>query len=162
MGGHHHYRFELHFAYGVLPLNPASMPSHCSSFESKLKNLCTLQEMFAYFVFLILFTAWVSSSRDLQYSFAFGSLVRERLLHSEFQPMDTRIARTFYKVSSLADVHNFLHGPFLETLWGGQIGNDGEVLHDPKDWGWVLGQSRLIGAPRLRQVRTVRWCRMRQ
>ena len=111
-------------------------------------------EMAAYLVFVFVFSVWVSVSRDVDFSFAFGALVRDQLLGSEFRIAGTQLTKTFHKISTLSDIHSFLLGPFFETLWGGQVGSDGALLHDLVDWGWVLGQSRLIGAPRLRQVRT--------
>ena len=111
----------------------------------------TLFELVLYLLLLGVFTGVMVNSRDTTYSFAFAELVRTRL-EQPFRVQDTEVYKTMKTVSTLEELTHFLRGPFIDTLFGEQVDyRNGERLRDPKDFGWVNSQNRLLGAPRIRQ-----------
>ncbi len=104
-------------------------------------------------VFMLIFTGWLLNSRDSELSYIFGEMVRERVLGLELLDSDTEVATDFYGITSLTGVQQYLHGPFIEALFGEQVALSTGDLVEPSEWGWVLAQSRMVGAARLRQVR---------
>ena len=99
--------------------------------------------------FISIFTWWLANSRDSEFSFAFRKLVRKKFIDTEFHVEDTEVLQTFNDVDSTSAVYEFLQGPFLDGLFGEQVSRATGSF----DVGWVNTQSRLVGAPRLRQIR---------
>ena len=99
--------------------------------------------------FISIFTWWLANSRDSDFSFAYRKLVRKKFIDTEFHVEDTEVLQTFNDVVSTRAVYQFLQGPFLDGLFGEQVSRATGSF----DVGWVNTQSRLVGAPRLRQIR---------
>lgn len=103
----------------------------------------------SHLTFLALLTAWVVNSRDSELSYAFVQLVRESILGSEMLAADTEVYSEFADVSSMAGTTQFIRGPLLDALYGGQA--SGAV--GPFEAAWINSQAQLLGAPRMRQIR---------
>lgn len=100
-------------------------------------------------IFVLLWTFWLLNARDSEMSYAFSTLVRERILYSELLPSEDEVATSFYDLSSLENVRQFMRGPLLDGLFGDQISR----AWGPFDQGWVNDQARMVGAARIRQIR---------
>jgi len=100
-------------------------------------------------LFVFLFTSWLINSRDSELSFAFVSLVRERVTQQELHSLDTHVALRLHDVTSVEQAKQFMRGPLLHALFGMQD----STASGPFDVGYVIGQARMLGAARIRQVR---------
>ena len=115
----------------------------------KLRQRCAVSPLFAHVMFMLLWVGWLLNSRDSEMSFAFAQLVRERVAGSELLPSEDEVATTFYDITSMQGVQQFVRGPLLDGLFGDQE----SLVTGQFDIGWVNSKARLVGGARVTQIR---------
>ena len=124
------------------------LPGWIKRNRSKLPKRSTMRTL-GHLSFVAVFTGWLANTRDSEMSFIFRQLIREKFLDSEFHQRDTEVLTTFEDVGSTSAVYQFLRGPFLDGLFAEQDSRATGSF----DVGWINSQARLVGAPRIRQIR---------
>ena len=99
-------------------------------------------------IFVLLWTFWLLNARDSEMSYAFSTLVRERILYSELLPSEDEVAT----LSTISHLWKTCVNSCVDHFWMGYL-----VIRflawGPFDQGWVNDQARMVGAARIRQIR---------
>jgi len=93
----------------------------------------------------------IRMSRVSPYDHVFADNLRASILETEFDAVDSPVKMTFYDITTLTDVWNFLQGPLLASLYV-ETSYAGAPL-PPERMRHVSEQSLLVGPIRLYQVR---------
>ena len=122
-----------------------------------------MQSLFRYLVFLILITILgiYESTRDEKSAHFLDQALVNTLITDEIE--SSAVHRTFLTIDDKEEVWNWMRGPFMEvmypstepTYWSGQniMSRSGDGT-TPQGGKYINEQTRLLGTPRLRQIRS--------
>jgi hypothetical protein len=108
-------------------------------------------QLLLYTLLVLLLTASISMSRHAEFDYYFAEMVRENVLESEMDTLDTEVASVFDDITSLEGIYQFLRGPFLAALYV-EASASGQPL-PPSAMRRVNDQNILVGSISLQQVR---------
>lgn len=105
-----------------------------------------------YFIFILLYTVVVNLHHHIFTSFSQNYGLRDVLLNEPFQePHDLR---TYHDVGEIDEWWLWFEGPFAQKIWS-ETWYSGDLRDNATEIGLMLQECYVIGAIRLRQVRTV-------
>jgi hypothetical protein len=107
---------------------------------------------FWYFVFILLYTVVVNMHHHIFTSFSQNYGIRDVLLNEPFQEPDD--LRTYHDVGEIDEWWLWFEGPFAQKIWSTEW-YSGDTRDNETEMGLLLQECYVIGAVRLRQVRTV-------
>ncbi len=106
---------------------------------------------FGYLVFIVLYTVVVNMHHHVFTSFAQNYGIRDVLLNEPFsEPHDLR---TYQDVGEMDEWWLWFEGPFVGKIWSAEHYN-GDPRDNVTEIAMVLQESYVVGAVRLRQIRT--------
>ena len=105
-----------------------------------------------YFVFILLYTVVVNMHHHIFTSFSQNYGIRDVLLNEPFHEPDD--LRTYHDVGEIDEWWLWFEGPFAQKIWSTEW-YSGDSRDSETEMGVLLQECYVIGAVRLRQVRTV-------
>lgn len=116
-------------------------------------------EFYKYMVFLVIlsYTVVDLATKDRRGSFWFQKSLQQGLVEDEYPYSVSQLPRSFKDIDSIDEFWMWLEGPFLDKFYPSYAevprywdSSGSEILRR----GYIDGQSRVLGVPRIRQIRS--------
>lgn len=101
------------------------------------------RDFFFYVLFIVIFLTIIFLGRDIRRVYYVESALRDKFIEEEFLQNDSYIYKSFDDIGELSEFWQFMRGPFVGAL----------ASVNAFEQGYILSFNRIIGAPRIRQVR---------
>jgi hypothetical protein len=101
------------------------------------------RDFFFYVLFIVIFLTVIFLGRDIRRVYYMESALRDKFIEEEFLQSDSYIYKSFDDIGELSEFWQFMRGPFVGAL----------ASVNAFEQGYILSFNRIIGAPRIRQVR---------
>jgi hypothetical protein len=101
------------------------------------------RDFFFYVLFIVIFLTVIFLGRDIRRVYYMESALRDKFIEEEFLQSDSYIYKSFDDIGELSEFWQFMRGPFVGAL----------ASVNAFEQGYILSFNRIIGAPRVRQVR---------
>jgi len=106
------------------------------------------RDLFLYVLFFAIFLTIVFVGRDLRKLYFVESSLKDIFVGEEFLPTDAHIEKNFHDIGEVEEFWMWMRGPFINAL----------SSVNKQEKGYILSYNRIIGRPRMRQVRVKNSC----
>ncbi|KAF0698658.1 Aste57867_10752 [Aphanomyces stellatus] len=145
----------------LMGVNDAEMTAILKKVEAhkEFSAASEVKDMIQYLMFLALFivvTVDVSGSYKPDSPYLVTAMLNAQLREKPFLYADVRVKKTFEDIKTVLELHQYLTGPFYESVFGG-ASFDGDESYPVGDRfalrGFVGGTGRILGPIRIGQIR---------